>query len=400
MAVACVVVVHLFVYLDVVHAGTQFWRISRFAVLLFFVHTCLVLMYSLERQYARDGWRRLFNHFMIRRLFRLYPLCILIVLAVYFLRIPAADFHAHTFVATDVGPGGLLANLALVQNLTYAHGVIAQLWSLPLEIQMYLLLPALFLFARRWKSLRPLLLLWIGAVAVAGIQPLISDRLSIVQFIPNFLPGVIAYRESGVARPTWPAFWWPLMLCAMAGLYMVTLTFEHGWILCLITGLTVNRFRQIRLSWLRRAAHLLAKYSYGIYLTHMLAVWVGFELLGAFSPALRWTIFAVTLVALPLILYHTIEAPLTRFGATLAQRWYPARHAPPRDLPDLDETTPQDYRQLESLLLPAAATKQHRAGDGQGRERDGHRPRHALRAQAEMAGQPPRQRDFPEPEAE
>jgi len=400
MALVCVVVLHLFMYLDVVHAGTQYWRLGHFAVMLFFVHTCLVLMYSLERQYAGGGWRRLFNHFMVRRIFRLYPLSILIVLVVFFLRIPAADFRAHTFIATDVGLTGLLANLALVQNLTYTHGVLAQLWSLPLEIQMYVLLPALFLFARRWKSLRPLLLLWIGAVAFASIQPLISDRLSIAQFVPNFLPGVIAYQAARGGRPTWPALWWPVMLCAMAAVYMVTLTYEHGWILCLIIGLTINRFREIRWHWLRRTAHLLAKYSYGVYLTHMLAVWLAFVVCGALSPALRWTVFAVILVALPLILYHAVEAPMTRFGAGLAERWYPTLHAPPDALPELDETTPLTRAQLHALRLPASAAEQHGAGDRERRERDGHRPRHPLWAQAEMAGQQPGQGDFPEPEAE
>ena len=407
MAVVCVVLTHLFMYLDVTYldaAHTTFlrWRFGHFAVLLFFVHTCLVLMYSLERQYAGGGgWRQLFNHFMMRRIFRVYPLSILIVLVVYFARIPAAEFRPHALIGTEVGVTGLLANLALVQNLTYTQSILAQLWSLPVEIQMYLLLPALYLFARRWQSLRPLLLVWIGAVAFASIQPMISERLSIAQYIPNFLPGVIAYRAAGLSRssPTWPAFWWPIMLMAMGVLYTVTQPYEHGWILCLITGLTANRFREIRLGWLRRAAHLLAKYSYGIYLTHVIALWLGLELLGGFSPALRWTIFAVTLVAIPFLLYHTVEAPMTRFGATLAQRWYPARHAPPRALPELDETTPLDRRQLDALLLPAAAAEQDGAGNGQGRERDGDRPRYALRTHAEVAREPPRERNLPQPKA-
>jgi peptidoglycan/LPS O-acetylase OafA/YrhL len=38
---------------------------GRLGVLFFFVHTCLVLMFSLERQHARNGSRRLFTTFMI-----------------------------------------------------------------------------------------------------------------------------------------------------------------------------------------------------------------------------------------------------------------------------------------------------------------------------------------------
>src|SRR2546423_15543731 len=108
---------------------------------------------------------------MLRRGFRLYPLSILIVLAVYFLKIPAADFRAGVLLPVHVDTVGLLANVLLVQNLTYAPYIVAQLWSLPFEIQMYLLLPTLFLFAIRKLSVRPLILLWVAAVAFALVQP-------------------------------------------------------------------------------------------------------------------------------------------------------------------------------------------------------------------------------------
>src|ERR1700744_2238219 len=51
---------------------------GRLGLLLFFVHTSLVLSYSLARIPAR-GWE-LFRTFMVRRVFRLYPLSIFCVL--------------------------------------------------------------------------------------------------------------------------------------------------------------------------------------------------------------------------------------------------------------------------------------------------------------------------------
>jgi peptidoglycan/LPS O-acetylase OafA/YrhL len=53
--------------------------IGSFGVLLFFVHTCLVLMYSMERSNLEG--RRLADNFYIRRIFRIYPLSIFAVLA-------------------------------------------------------------------------------------------------------------------------------------------------------------------------------------------------------------------------------------------------------------------------------------------------------------------------------
>ena len=358
MAVLGVLGVHLCLFLGVLPAKIPFQRIGRFSVLLFFVHTSFVLMYSLERQNAGRGWRNLFSHFMLRRGFRLYPLSIVVLLVVYLLKIPAADFGAGTMLRTHAGMPGLIANLLLVQNITYSPNIIAQLWSLPLEIQMYLLLPALFLFARRTRSLRPLLLLWVAAVVIASVVPMISGRLTIAQYVPTFIPGVIAYRLSANKTPhVWPAFLWPVALIALALIFVVTQPLDQGWVLCLTTGLIVSRFKEITLPWLRRAAHVVAKYSYGIYLTHMIAVWIGFLYLASLPVAGRWAVFLATLVTIPLLLYHLVEAPLTRYGAGLAQRWYPARHLPPPQLPELDETTPLSRAQLHVLQLPATATK-------------------------------------------
>src|SRR5271155_3842427 len=48
------------------------FHLGQLGVLMFFVHTCLVLMWSLARS-SLQGWR-LFASFYIHRGFRLYPL--------------------------------------------------------------------------------------------------------------------------------------------------------------------------------------------------------------------------------------------------------------------------------------------------------------------------------------
>src|SRR5580704_7033323 len=58
--------------------GVDTFALGRVGVLLFFVHTSLVLMQSLERT-KLGGWP-LMRHFYIRRAFRIYPLSVCLVL--------------------------------------------------------------------------------------------------------------------------------------------------------------------------------------------------------------------------------------------------------------------------------------------------------------------------------
>ena len=54
-------------------------HLGLFGVLIFFVHTSLVLMYSMERGGLHG--RGLLKDFYIRRIFRIYPLSILAIIA-------------------------------------------------------------------------------------------------------------------------------------------------------------------------------------------------------------------------------------------------------------------------------------------------------------------------------
>src|SRR5262249_13521735 len=69
-AVLMVVVFHVLGFFGIKHACPfNLEAMGHLGVLVFFVHTCLVLMFSLERQLERFGRRRFFLAFMVRRCF-------------------------------------------------------------------------------------------------------------------------------------------------------------------------------------------------------------------------------------------------------------------------------------------------------------------------------------------
>jgi len=253
------------------------WTIGRLGVLIFFVHTSLVLMSSIERGGLQRGW---VGRFYVRRAFRIYPLAIATILfAVPFSIGP----HAFPVGSPDLMPKlsakVWIGNLTLTQNLLGVDPMQGVLWSLPLEVQMYILLPICYLVAR--KSVRGVL----GLIALAILSSYVVRhvdalwRLSLAYFAPVFLLGVLAYA----CLHRWPQTW----------------------------DLPRSRFA--------RAAKTIATYSYGIYLLHVPALWFAFTVLHAPS-VVQWASFAVLLFFMPWLGYRLIERPLIRAGAALVHR--------------------------------------------------------------------------------
>ena len=96
MAVISVVVEHTLISLGVVTVGPfpiQFFGVM--GVMVFFVHTALVLMWSLERKPNTLD-------FYIRRVFRIYPLALLAIAIVVIFHAPVAGTPSpHPFHYAD-----------------------------------------------------------------------------------------------------------------------------------------------------------------------------------------------------------------------------------------------------------------------------------------------------------
>jgi peptidoglycan/LPS O-acetylase OafA/YrhL len=294
--------------------------LGYFGVLLFFVHTSLVLMYSLER--TRLTGPALFVNFYIRRIFRMYPLSILAVLVAVALHLES-DINGTAGLSVGTFPGkySVMVQLLLVQNLVFVKSIVNVLWSLPFEMQMYIFLPLLFIWIQGKRMLWPLLLLWAVSVVAAVAQTHIHalSRLSLLAYVPNFLPGVIAYNLPHRVRLK--SFLWPIFVLLLILVFTTYPALGLGWALCLILGLLIPCFGEITTAWLRVAANRIATYSYGIYISHQFCIWIALGLLASHSRWLKLPLLIALLVTLPLVLYHAIEKPMINLGARLARRW-------------------------------------------------------------------------------
>ena len=282
-------------------------------VCLFFVHTTLVLMGSLERDPH-------IGRFYLRRSFRIYPLWLLILGATVLLKIPMSPGFAPAFAFTRPDWRDLLGNMTLTMNVYGYPDLVGASWSLPLELQMYLFLPFLFGAVRLFKALWPLLVIQ-GFVMFYAWRTIPAGNSSLLQCVPYFLPGVMAYvlyqRRRAQRLPGWM---FVAFLAMTVGLMGEWGTFQSAWFFSLALGLGLPWFRQIGWPRWNRVWATIARYSYGVYLTHIPALYVGISLLREEPTVVRIAAFAGLLVGLSMMLYHLVERPFIRLGSRLAAK--------------------------------------------------------------------------------
>jgi len=302
--------------------------VGRLGVILFFLHTSLVLMMSLERAHT-DGEGHVALRFYLRRCFRVYPLAIFAVLLSYVLRLPANAWSRQEY--TYVSAWQLLSNVLLIQNVTGEPPILSPLWSLPLEVEMHVLLPWLFLLLTRHQRTWRMIIAWMVAGGAAAVVWIFTRKLNLFAFIPCFLSGIVAYNCRNCVR-RFSSWLWPTLVSGLC-ILVVALPYYRRfflrpqsialeWIIVLMLGLTWSKFDEQRARWLVSGSAHVAKYSYGIYLGHTYALWFSFRFLKVRGVTALGTAVIGTAV-LAVVGFHLIEQPMIKAGKQLVARIVP-----------------------------------------------------------------------------
>jgi peptidoglycan/LPS O-acetylase OafA/YrhL len=319
IAVGLVVLSHLPPFIPGLESLFNYKTTGRVGVALFFVHTTLVLMFSMQRSGASYG------PFLVRRIFRIYPLSMVAVLSVA---------TVGWLVGQPLPLGDIVSNLLLVQNITGAPSWPDPLWTLPFEMQMYLLLPALYVFVLGGRSVLKAAALCAFALGAAVVARSNAVYTLLIAFVPCFLPGLLAFtllqdRTRAVLSPA------VLFLTVVAGIVVIPMlaTAETGqlplfWVLCLAVGLLIPFCREIQFRPVIAFSHWVAEHSYGIYLTHMFAS--AFTMTGTGPLYVKLPLYFICLAALSVLTHRFIEQPGIRLGKRLADSLARSTKAPAR----------------------------------------------------------------------
>jgi peptidoglycan/LPS O-acetylase OafA/YrhL len=185
LAAALVVMTH---YAPMVFVGVGLWILGATGVSLFFVLSGFVFAPYFER-----GSMDYIAH-LIRRVFRLFPLYLCALLVYVALHEPTNRwqyFWPHVF---------MLHTLGVPEVTTFYNGAF---WSLPPEIEFYLILPLLAVFVQR----RSLALLFVMALAMHvvlnGAHALDFSNAGWRAAVVDHLPGCLVLFLLGVAAARW-----------------------------------------------------------------------------------------------------------------------------------------------------------------------------------------------------
>jgi len=133
----------------------------------------------------------------------------------------------------------------------------------PLELALrnahVLLLPLVYLIAKKWRSPLPLTFLWIAAI-IAGWGSHYAERLGFPDlfiFAPCFMAGALAYKASSLPRLNLPTALWPVALAFITLFYLRHDTLARSWWSCLALGLLLPQFREISTPVFRGSSNML-----------------------------------------------------------------------------------------------------------------------------------------------
>jgi len=302
--------------------------LGRLGVVIFFVHSGIVNMLSIDRHVQKAGSYALFSSYMTRRCFRIYPLSIVVVSIVFLTKIPVAHISAWSATTGNHPQAEFLPSLLLVQNFVQFDQILEPLWSLPYEIQTYCLFPSIYLALRRFKSSSILIFAW---AFLATVNHVLGPRLlkhgsighililpDMLYYFLGFLAGLYAYKEMQTSRRVLPFWALPALLGFLC--LVCTLSYDRSKFIfiSLCLGLALPHIQECELGALNRICGWVAKYSFGIYLLHDPAIWLGFVRCAHLPVVVRATVFLLTTFGGSVILYHAIEYPMIKLGNKVA----------------------------------------------------------------------------------
>ncbi len=330
------------------HFLTPLWArwfvdVGGMAVLLFFIVSAFSLMYTYPNRLQS---RNHLADFYIHRVFRIYPL-FLIILIYYIISNKVNLSHSHSTLE-------LFSNFFLSFNLIagYQLSIVWAGWTVGVEVIFYVMFP--FLFKKCDTLLRSLQFLLLSLVLSSLYKNLIpyfieDAQLSsafqqwfFVRYLPVFAMGIVCYKfwelrhQIKLSEKNLESF--GALLCLSSFLLLLTqpsgitsilgdVIYTQGFaFMMLVFGVSTASMQTLK----NKILIWLGKLSYSIYLIHPIVIWqfqdVSLLIYDRFPNSVAFTISNLAIILIVLVISYLtekfVESPFINLGKKIAKKYF------------------------------------------------------------------------------
>lgn len=329
-AVVSVFIAHFFdYYSDNYPAFDEKFNISKYkytsgvGVLLFFAISGFIISLPFIKQYVYNEKKVSIKNYFIRRLTRLEPPYILLLILFFLLQVFV--FHSKSF--SELFPH-FLASLFYSHNLIYHEMPVINpvLWTLEIEVQFYIIAPLILLIFKTNKLIRrTILLLVIFGWSSFNFIPNLGFK-NLLDYLPYFLLGIFCadiYLDNKIEIKKHIIF---DIICFAAIIIIFINPNQNIFFLTIIALLTLSNKSKYFIKLLeRKLLYIIGGLCYSIYMLHQKLIY----LLNAFYPpnkiffnnyyldfGIKFIITAIVVLVSSSIFFILVERP------TMKKNWW------------------------------------------------------------------------------
>ncbi len=273
--------------------AVKFREVFSFGVPIFFVLSGFLITYLMLKEKEDQGGFSLKN-FYIRRVLRIWPVYYLVLLVGFVLFPMLRGVFLDTAYVETATPWmymSFLSNFDQINQGELPYGVgLGPTWSVSVEEQFYLFWPLLFILFRGKKFIYPLLLVLISSTFLTRMLGLPTKHLILCMIylsVGGLFGYLSMYRNVVIKRITNIH---PVFFLASAGLtlWLIQQSFQYSlnYIFVFLIAICIaymivyqcysERFQLKRIPFLEK----LGKYTYGLYLYHVICNFISHTLIG------------------------------------------------------------------------------------------------------------------------